>query len=268
MLTTLPIKAILNQPYDADADAYFRRALVLQSQARLDFTRFILGTKSLQRWSSIISGKSLRISQNIGTGSAVPDFKNSAYDGTLINGPAWGENGIVFTAASSQYLRHSRTSVFLSTQWEIFIVVNHATVAIGEQTYYAEAVASDVGAADEQGTNITASSSSNVVTSGVPSDAASYGSPPTAGITYSRFIRGTAAGTGNTHYSRPSIAAVTNNTISAMLAPTANAAIGAGRVRFLNGTVSACIIFNSQFVDDSQRDAFSFLYNSSIGRGL
>ena len=101
---------ILSFPFIAasfDADA---RAFVNTSGAtdRAAISHFVKGVKRLGLWSSMVCWP-LRSSQNAGTGSTAYSLGGlGTYNGTLVNGPTWGADGITATAASS----HEITTTF------------------------------------------------------------------------------------------------------------------------------------------------------------
>lgn len=267
MISPIFFKELLSDGYDPDAITYFNRASVLTTAPRIDISRFIKGVKSQQRWSPMVFGKTLRLGQNIDTGTTAFDLKSSTYDGTLVATPTRGADGITMVAASSQYISNARSSIFLSTAFEIVIVVSHATVAVGQQTYYAEAVGGNIGTGGA--TQISGYYANNVSIDNINiATAAVVSSPPTAGVRYILFLRGNGDGTTNTSYVKPALTPSTNSHALAQQTPTELGAIGAGRARFLDGTVSACFGFNTQFVNDSWRDQFALLYLSTIGRNL
>jgi hypothetical protein len=88
--------------FDADAAAYFDRAGVTNATAKAQINAFVKGVKDLGLWSSMVSWP-LRSSQNAGAGSTAYSLGGlGIYNGTLINSPTWGTNGITFASASSQ----------------------------------------------------------------------------------------------------------------------------------------------------------------------
>ena len=83
----------LTASFDADA-----RAFVNTSGAtdRAAINYFVRGVKRLGLWSSMVCWP-LRSSQNAGTGSTAYSLGGlGTYNGTLVNGPTWGADGIAF----------------------------------------------------------------------------------------------------------------------------------------------------------------------------
>jgi hypothetical protein len=88
--------------YDGDAAAYFTRAGVTDATAKAQINAFVKGVKDLGLWSSMVSWP-LRSSQNAGAGSTAYSLGGlGIYNGTLVNSPSWGGNGITFSSVLSQ----------------------------------------------------------------------------------------------------------------------------------------------------------------------
>jgi hypothetical protein len=66
----------------------------------LDIDNFVTGCKDLGLWNNMVCWP-LRSSQNTGTNTAFSLGGLGTFDGTLVNGPTWGSNGI--TSAGSVY---------------------------------------------------------------------------------------------------------------------------------------------------------------------
>jgi hypothetical protein len=89
--------SILIKPaYDTDASAYFTTAGVTNTAGRQQISRFVTGVKDLGLWSSMVCWP-LRSSQNAGTGTTAYSLGGlGTFNGTLVNGPTWGTDGVVF----------------------------------------------------------------------------------------------------------------------------------------------------------------------------
>jgi hypothetical protein len=91
----------LTASFDADARAYINTS---GATDRAAINHFVKAVKRLGLWSSMVCWP-LRSSQNAGTGSTAYSLGGlGTYNGTLINGPTWGADGIVFVRTSSQYI--------------------------------------------------------------------------------------------------------------------------------------------------------------------
>jgi hypothetical protein len=89
--------SILIKPaYDTDASAYFTTAGVTNTAGRQQISRFVTGVKDLGLWSNMVCWP-LRSSQNAGTGTTAYSLGGlTTANGTLVNGPTWGTDGVVF----------------------------------------------------------------------------------------------------------------------------------------------------------------------------
>ena len=107
------------QAFDPDASAYFVRAGVTNATAKIQINLFVKGTKDLGLWEDMVCWP-LRSTQNSGTSTAYSLGGYGIYDGTLVNGPTWGTDGITFTSGSSQTITIpnitiSKTDLILAT---------------------------------------------------------------------------------------------------------------------------------------------------------
>ena len=76
----------------------FAQASGATDRAALNF--FVKGIKRLGLWSSMVCWP-LRSAQNAGTGSTAYSLGGlGTYNGTLVNGPTWGANGITITSTA------------------------------------------------------------------------------------------------------------------------------------------------------------------------
>jgi hypothetical protein len=90
--------------YDEDAVA-FAEASGATDIANL--SAFVTGVKDLGLWDSMVCWP-LRSSQNAGTGTTAYSLGGlGTYNGTLVNGPTWGVDGVDFSAASTQSISTS-----------------------------------------------------------------------------------------------------------------------------------------------------------------
>ena len=113
--------SILIKPaYDADASTYFTTAGVTNTAGRQQISRFVTGIKDLGLWSNMVCWP-LRSSQNAGTGTTAYSLGGlGTYNGTIVNNPTWGVDGITFTSGSSQTINVpnitiSQTDIILAT---------------------------------------------------------------------------------------------------------------------------------------------------------
>jgi hypothetical protein len=89
--------------FDPDALAYCQASGATDFQA---INYFVKGIKQLGLWSSMVCWP-LRSSQNAGTGSTAYSLGGlGTYNGTLINGPTWGADGVSF-GGNTQRIEYS-----------------------------------------------------------------------------------------------------------------------------------------------------------------
>jgi hypothetical protein len=88
--------------YDVDAEAYFTTAGITDTTAKQQINDFVVGVKGLGIWNDMVCWP-LRSAQNAGTGTTVYSLGGlGTYNGTLVNSPSRGVDGITFTSGSSQ----------------------------------------------------------------------------------------------------------------------------------------------------------------------
>jgi hypothetical protein len=107
--------------YDPDALAYVQASGATDIQ---NINAFVVGIKALGLWNSMVCWP-LRSSQNAGTGSTAYSLGGlGSYNGTLVNGPTWGADGVTSVGGIStphiSTLGRNRTSY---TNRSILIIV-------------------------------------------------------------------------------------------------------------------------------------------------
>jgi hypothetical protein len=94
----MPIQLIIRNPLDRDAREFIGRAGATDAAGRLQINEFVRGVKSLGLWNSMVCWP-LRSTQNAGTGTTAHSLGGlGIFNGTLINGPTWGANGLTNSA--------------------------------------------------------------------------------------------------------------------------------------------------------------------------
>ena len=96
--------------YDADAAAYFDRAGVTDTTAKIQINAFVKGMKDLSLYNGMICWP-LRSTQNAGTGTtaySLGGLENP--NASLVNSPTWGADGIT-TNGTSSYVISTLTNV-------------------------------------------------------------------------------------------------------------------------------------------------------------
>jgi len=86
---------------DGDADRYFQRATVRDAIGRFEVCLFVRGMKTLGLWQNMVSWP-MRSYQNVGTGSIVYSLGGlGVYNGSMVNSPTWGANGVTVNTGQS-----------------------------------------------------------------------------------------------------------------------------------------------------------------------
>lgn len=247
------------KPLDADAAAYIARS---GATDRTAINAFVRGVKDLGLWNNMVCWP-LRSSQNAGFGSTAYSLGGlGTYDGTLVNAPGWGANGITFSGGSpTESINPSAISADKSVT--LFYAASHSDLTSNEQK-----------AINVNGCEIGRAFN----TSGV--EMAFLGSPfPTSGrsTAISGFAINTfysATGTFNdaaTSMSRFYNGAnkVTNTSADMSGTPIAEVFIGkrqGDNSKFV-GTIAVSAYLNS-VLSDAQVAALHSLYKSTLGTGL
>jgi hypothetical protein len=87
---------------DSDAAAYCARS---GAADRIAINAFVRGVKALGLWSNMVCWP-LRSSQNAGTGTTAFSLGGlGTFNGTLVNGPTWGADGVALTEATQSITR-------------------------------------------------------------------------------------------------------------------------------------------------------------------
>jgi hypothetical protein len=96
MIASFPFLA---SSFDNDARTFINTSGAIDRAA---INHFVRGIKRLGLWDDMVCWP-LRSAQNAGTGSTAYSLGGlGAYNGTLVNGPTWGADGVDFSAATSQ----------------------------------------------------------------------------------------------------------------------------------------------------------------------
>ena len=106
----LNIRSARGPVYDQDALVFCRTSGATDRKAISEFVR---GVKNLGLWDSMVCWP-LRSTQNAGTGTTAYSLGGlGTFNGTLVNGPTWGTNGITFAplAANSMQIIGMTSSI-------------------------------------------------------------------------------------------------------------------------------------------------------------
>lgn len=84
----------ITSSFDADARAYIQTS---GATATAEINHFVKAIKRLGLWNSMVCWP-LRSSQNAGTGTTAYSLGGlGTYNGTLVNGPTWGDDGLLLS---------------------------------------------------------------------------------------------------------------------------------------------------------------------------
>ena len=125
--------------YDKDAVSYFSRAGVTSATAKSQINAFVKGIKNLGLYNNMVCWP-LRSSQNAGTGTTAYSLGGlGSYNGTLVNGPTWGTDGIIFDGTNDYIVTPSvpitgsnPRSLFAVDNSTSGILVNQIIASIGD----------------------------------------------------------------------------------------------------------------------------------------
>jgi hypothetical protein len=121
----------LTASFDSDA-----RAFVNTSGAtdRAAINYFVKGMKRLGLWSSMVCWP-LRSSQNAGTGSTAYSLGGlGTYNGTLVNGPTWGADGVT-KANANEIINVNGTDATLRESLSVFSCYKSNVTADNQRTF-------------------------------------------------------------------------------------------------------------------------------------
>jgi hypothetical protein len=88
--------------WEHDVQGYLNICNITDSTPRKQIRDFAAGVNDLGLWNSMVCWP-LRSSQNVGTGTTAYSLGGlGAYNGTLVNGPSWGTDGIDFDGSDDR----------------------------------------------------------------------------------------------------------------------------------------------------------------------
>jgi hypothetical protein len=109
--------------YDRDAINYFSRAGVTDATAKSQINAFVKGIKNLGLYNNMVCWP-LRSSQNAGTGTTAYSLGGlGTFNGTLVNGPTWETDGVLFNQTLATHISATRPiGTLASSAYSIFSV--------------------------------------------------------------------------------------------------------------------------------------------------
>lgn len=265
----MAVTLILRNPLDGDAREYISRAGVTDSTARIQLNEFVRGVKNLGLWANMVCWP-LRSAQNSGgadpTNTTVYSLGGlGTYNGTRVNGPAWGANGIDFTDESNE---HVLTTFTPAVTDDFYMFAAYEGNAQGTSN---NVIASTRTAGIVKGFTL-ASQWANVHRALLWTDAAALEAVGSGGFTDGSYNTTTMRGGVSGATLTAGIAVNTGAETTASVAGTVSAAgpimLGneaASGPRSLGGILCFAAYFKSASINTS---AFRSLYKSTLGTGL
>lgn len=256
---------ILSFPFIAasfDSDA---RAFINTSGAtdRAAINHFVKGIKRLGLYSSMVCWP-LRSTQNAGTGATAYSLGGlGTYNGTLVNGPTWGADGVNFNGTST-YIRNA--SLFDNAQGTLaaFAFTNNPLLAGDGRRLINFDQGIELGA-----TNSTPNIGIEAFNSSAPFDGVGRNLNPPVSISGARF------GAFGVFSNNQSIARYINNgskllNSGVMTTYTSRQSVtigGRASQLFWDGSISFATYSTAKFTDAQVSDFYA-LYKSTLGQGL
>jgi hypothetical protein len=122
LVPALNVRSARGPAYDSDALAYCRISGATERKAISDFVR---GVKNLGLWSNMVCWP-LRSTQNAGTGTTAYSLGGlGTFNGTLVNGPAWGSDGVDMGAVdqkiTTSFSATQPNTAFVCLSWPFFV---------------------------------------------------------------------------------------------------------------------------------------------------
>jgi hypothetical protein len=264
----MPIQLIIRNPLDRDAREYIGRAGVSDAAARLQLNEFVRGIKSLGLYTSMVCWP-LRSTQNAGTGTTAFSLGGlGTFNGTLVNGPTWGADGVVFTNASSQRLTFGSSQIILgNSDYSVFgaakltnvSAINLVVISMGNNR------GSLVGVESNNGTRIRNATWS---LSNTFPGAQLFGGPSTS--FFSSFVAADAVSA--KHFGNKTLASTLTGDYRVNPSPASLPQIGAHNLQpgdngFWNGDIAAGALWNVKLTDAQVASVYD-LYKATLGTGL
>ena len=136
MIVGLPF---ISSSFDPDARAYIQTS---GATARSEINHFVKAIKGLGLWNSMVCWP-LRSSQNAGTGTTAYSLGGlGTYNGTLVNGPTWGINGVTLDGSNDYIIATLPFDIKKSSVFQVNKLINPGTGAFN--SYFGAGDASSI----------------------------------------------------------------------------------------------------------------------------
>jgi hypothetical protein len=256
--------------FDSDAAAFFATAGVTDATAKTQINSFVKGIKDLGLYNNMVCWP-LRSSQNAGTGTTAYSLGGlGTYNGTLTNGPTWGEDGVNFVTASSTYIITS--TIPFSNSLSVFNVSLHTAFGAASGDYSTALSIDPVHVTRGMISFIVGSSGSRVLKFWIYRSGGQASQLEVPITNESNFLSsfhayGVSASTNNNASLYDGTA--TTLTQSTPVVPSAQVAAGAffGVGRYMTGKIPFNLISTTGF-SASQYSSLYTLYKTTLGQGL
>jgi hypothetical protein len=241
--------------FDADAAAYFDRAGVTDATGKAQINAFVKGIKALGLYNSMVCWP-LRSAQNTGSGTTAYSLGGlGTYNGTLVNSPTWGTDGLTNSATG-----RITTSYFSPAGSQTQIFVGNSGVGGGDRAYantlslsgstWSGFVLRDNGAYYGAGLSSFIQTVRDLTSAGNFKMAAALFNNPASSYTYLNTTQGNIGAGG-----------------SMVVSPTAMTIMSVGAGQYFVGTASFYGTFVAELTT-SQYTSIYNLYKTTLGTGL
>ncbi len=113
--------------FTPEALDFFDRAGITDPTVKSKENALILGLQANNLWAPLTFCLIGRSAYNAGTGTVVHDLKDAAMNGTFVNSPTWGADGIVFNA-TNKAVTTGRTQT-MNGSWSVFSVMKEPSAS-------------------------------------------------------------------------------------------------------------------------------------------
>lgn len=247
-------RQIIKPTADLDAVAYIGRAGITNVVAQNAINDFVLGMKNLSLYNNMACWP-LRSAQNAGTGTTAYSLGGlGTFNGTLVSGPTWGVDGVVFDGSNDVI------TTSLTTQFTDFTAM--ATVNIGAGSGSAARI---IDKNFSTGFWLGKAFVANQAGGGVREGGTPFGRYVSCQEGVYNTLFSTRGGTTHSIYKNGSSTVATGTVTSTALS--SDAVSFGGSSNFLLGTISFTLMSDQSF-SGSVVDSIYTLYKTTLGAGL
>ena len=247
-------RQIIKPTADLDAVAYIGRAGVTNVVAQNAINDFVLGMKNLNLYNNMACWP-LRSTQNAGTGTTAYSLGGlGTFNGTLVSGPTWGVDGVVFDGSNDVI------TTSLTTQFTDFTAMATARINVG-----AGNASRIIDKNFSTGFWLGKAFADNQAGGGVRESSNPFGRYVSCQEGVYNTLFSTRGGTTHSIYKNGS-STVATGTVTATALSSDSVSFG-GSSNFLLGTISFTLISDQSF-NSSTVDSIYNLYKNTLGAGL